>query len=48
MHVAVIPQDCPAHVTAIFLIPFTKHDGNESRRDNEDEGDSTEEIEKGD
>ena len=26
MHVAVIPQDCPAHVTAMFLNPFTKHD----------------------
>ena len=43
MHVAVILQDCLARHTVIVLAkPFTKHE-NEARRDNEDEGDSTEE-----
>ena len=43
MHVAVILQDNPARHTVIVFCLFTKHDENEARHDNGDEGDSTEE-----
>ena len=50
MLVAIILQDCLARHTVFVLakpcayVPsFTKHDENEARHDNEDEGDSMEE-----